>query len=164
MGWRVRINVLVNVSAGLIASNNIALLFDFVAFHQKVWFGLLFYNVAASLVASHSVASLIDLIVFISVSDVDDNLYRNGYGCCGRYKNDNQCDDSSFRHKKSLIIYQYEFWKPKDKLEPNNGIIGLLSAQFATLPNEASVCGRRAEKVKRRRRDGWNGAGAQRRC
>ena len=30
------------------------------------------------------------------------------------------------------------------------------------LVDEASVCGRRAEKVERRRRDGWNGAGAQR--
>jgi len=28
----------------------------------------------------------------------------------------------------------------------------------------ASVCGWQAEEVKRRWRDGWNGAGAQRRC
>jgi hypothetical protein len=39
------------------------------------------------------------------------------------------------------------------------------SSLILTLPNlhKASVCGRRAEKVKHRWRDGRNGAGAQRR-
>ena len=87
------------IPASLIASNDIALLFDFVAVHLNSFlFALLFDYISPSLVALHVIVFLDGLGVLILVPDADDNFHGDCSG--GGYKDNDQCDNGCFRHRK----------------------------------------------------------------